>query len=129
MRAAPGRVRSGAFDFYERSADLMGEGFNVVVGEVRMHASTVTTIASQVRSASGGAQDSVGGGAFGQIGEFFASAITQACDELRQVGDRASRTVDEVQSGLSQVADAYQSVDDNHASLFDQAVPTVEVQA
>ena len=94
-----------------------------------MHASTVTTIASQVRSASGSAQDSVGGGAFGQIGEFFASAITQACDELRQVGDRASQTVDEVQSGLSQIADAYQSVDDNHASLFDSAVPTAEAQA
>jgi methyl-accepting chemotaxis protein len=107
----------------------MGEGFNVVVGEVRMHASTVTTIASQVRSASSNAQDSVGGGAFGQIGEFFASAITQACDELRQVGDRASQTVDEVQSGLSQVADAYQSVDENHASLFDQAVPSAGVRA
>jgi methyl-accepting chemotaxis protein len=101
----------------------MGEGFNVVVGEVRSHAQTVTTIASQVRSASGGAQESVGGGAFGQIGEFFASAITQACGELRTIGDRASQTVDQVQSGLSQVADAYQSVDDNHASLFGKAVP------
>jgi len=101
----------------------MGEGFNVVVGEVRAHATTVTTIASQVRSASSGAQDSVGGGAFGQIAEFFASAITQACDELRQVTDRASQTVDQVQSGLSQVADSYQAVDDNHASLFDRAVP------
>jgi methyl-accepting chemotaxis protein len=107
----------------------MGEGFNVVVGEVRAHASTVTTVASQVRSAAAGAQDSVGGGAFGQIGEFFASAITQACNELRQVGDRASQTVDQVQSGLSQVAEAYQSVDDNHASLFDKAVPAGEAQA
>jgi methyl-accepting chemotaxis protein len=101
----------------------MGEGFNVVVGEVRAHATTVTTIASQVRSASGGAQDSVGGGAFGEIGEFFASAITQACDVLRQVTDQASQTVDQVQSGLSQIADAYQAVDENHASLFDKAVP------
>jgi methyl-accepting chemotaxis protein len=107
----------------------MGEGFNVVVGEVRAHASTVSTVASQVRSAAAGAQDSVGGGAFGQIGEFFASAITQACNELRQVGDRASQTVDQVQSGLSQVAEAYQSVDDNHASLFDKAVPAGEAQA
>jgi hypothetical protein len=101
----------------------MGEGFNVLVGEVRTHASTVTTIASQVRSASGGAQESVGGGAFGQIGEFFAAAISQACGELQSIGDRASQTVDQVQSGLLQVADAYQSVDDNHASLFDKAVP------
>ena len=107
----------------------MGEGFNVVVGEVRAHASTVTTVASQVRSAAAGAQDSVGGGAFGQIGEFFASAITQACNELRQVGDRASQTVDQVQSGLSQIAEAYQAIDDNHASLFNKAVPSAEAQA
>ena len=106
----------------------MGEGFNVVVGEVRMHATTVTTIASQVRSASSGAQDSVGG-AFGQIAEFFASAISQACGELRSVTDATSRTVDQIQSGLSQVADAYQSVDDNHASLFSRAVPVGETQA
>jgi methyl-accepting chemotaxis protein len=107
----------------------MGEGFNVVVGEVRAHATVVTTIATQVRSASSGAQDSVGGGAFGQIGEFFASAITQACNELRQVGDRASQTVDQVQSGLSQIAEAYQAIDDNHASLFNKAVPSAEAQA
>ena len=102
----------------------MGEGFDVVVGEVRAHATTVTTVASQVRSASSGSQDSVGGGAFGQIAEFFASAITQACNELRSVTESASRTVEQVQSGLSQVADAYQSVDEGHAALFDKAVPT-----
>jgi methyl-accepting chemotaxis protein len=106
----------------------MGEGFNVVVGEVRAHATTVTTIASQVRSASSGVQDSVGG-AFGQIAEFFASAITQACSELRSVTDATSQTVDQVQSGLSQVADAYQAVDENHASLFGKAVPTGGAQA
>ena len=107
----------------------MGEGFNVVVGEVRAHATTVTTVASQVRSASSGAQDSVSGGAFGQIAEFFASAITQACGELRSVTDTASRTVDQVQSGLSQVADAYQRVDENHAEIFGKAVPTGGGQA
>ena len=106
----------------------MGEGFNVVVGEVRAHATTVTTIASQVRSASSGVQDSVNG-AFGQIGEFFASAISQACGELRSVIDGTSQTVDQVQSGLSQVADAYQAVDENHATLFSKAVPTGETQA
>jgi methyl-accepting chemotaxis protein len=101
----------------------MGEGFNVVVGEVRAHAETVTTVASQVRSAAGGAQDSVSGGAFGEIGEFFAAAISRACDELRSVGDFTGQTVDQVRSGLSQVADAYQRVDDNHASIFGNAVP------
>ena len=108
----------------------MGDGFNVVVGEVRAHATVVTTIASRVRSASGGAQDSVGGGAFGQVGEFFAAAISQACAELREIGGVASETVDQVQSGLAQVADAYQAVDDNHAGLFGRAVPVVgEVRA
>jgi phage-related protein len=107
----------------------MGEGFNVVVGEVRAHAATVTTVASQVRSASSGALDSVSGGAFGEIGEFFASAITQACNELRSVADTAGQTVDQVRSGLSQVADAYQAVDDNHAALFGRAVPSGETQA
>ena len=101
----------------------MGEGFNVVVGEVRAHATTVTTIASQVRSASGGAQESVGGGAFGEIAEFFASFLSQACGELRSIGELAGQTVEQVQSGLSAVADAYQSVDDNHMALFNKAVP------
>lgn len=104
----------------------MGEGFNVVVGEVRAHATVVTTIASQVRSASGGAQESVGGGAFGEIGEFFASAISQACGELASIGELAGQTVEQVQSGLSAVADAYQAVDDNHMALFNKAVPTAE---
>lgn len=83
------------------------------------------SIASAVRSASGGAQESVGGGAFGEIAEFFAQAIVQACGELREVGEFASRTVDQVQSGLSQVADAYAAIEDNHASLFERAVPVI----
>jgi uncharacterized protein YukE len=107
----------------------MGTGFNVSIGEVRAHATTVTTVATQVRSASSSAQDSVGGGAFGQIGQFFASAITQACNELRQGIGGASQTVDQVESGLTQVADAYQAIDDRHASLFDKAVPTRGAQA
>jgi methyl-accepting chemotaxis protein len=104
----------------------MGSGFNVSIGEVRAHATTVTTVASMVRSASDNAYDSVGGGAFGQIGQFFAQAITQAADELRQGITRASQTVDEVQSGLSQVADAYQAIDERHMALFQAAVPDPE---
>lgn len=103
----------------------MGEGFDVVVGEVRVHAETVTSVAEGVRSASSGAQDSVSGGAFGEIAEFFASMVTQACQELRSIGDSASQTVDQVVSGLSQVADAYQTVDDTHASHFTNAVPAM----
>ena len=94
-----------------------------------MHAQTVTSVAEAVRSASSTSQDSVAGGAFGQIAEFFASAITQACGELRSVTDRASQTVDQVVSGLGQVADGYEAVDERHASLFDQAVPTADSPA
>ena len=104
----------------------MGSGFNVSVGEVRAHATTVTTVASMVRSASGNAQDSVGGGAFGQIGQFFAQAISQAADELREGINRASQTVEQVQSGLNQVADAYEAIDERHMELFKAAVPEPE---
>jgi flagellar hook-basal body complex protein FliE len=101
----------------------MGSGFNVTVGEVRAHATTVSTVAAMVRSASGSAQDSVGGGAFGQIGQFFAQFITQAADQVRQDIARASQTVEQVQSGLGQVADAYQAIDERHMTLFNTAVP------
>jgi hypothetical protein len=104
----------------------MADGFDVVVGEVRAHAEAVTSVAEAVRSASSGSRDAVSGGAFGQIAEFFASVMTQACGEVRSVADRASVTVDQVVAGLSAVADAYQAVDERHASLFDQAVPTAE---
>jgi hypothetical protein len=101
----------------------MGSGFNVSVGEVRAHATTVTTVATMVRSASTNAQDSVSGGAFGQVGQFFAQAVTQAAAELRDDINRASQTVDQVQSGLDQIADSYESIDERHMALFDAAVP------
>jgi hypothetical protein len=104
----------------------MGSGFNVSIGEVRAHATTVTTVATMVRSASGNAQDSVGGDAFGQIGQFFAQAISQAADQLREGINRASQTVEQVQSGLDQVADAYEAIDERHMSLFKAAVPEPE---
>lgn len=107
----------------------MSSDFNVSVGEVRAHAETVTTVASMVRSASANAQDSVGGGAFGQIGEFFAQAITQAAAELREGIDRASQTVEQVQSGLSQVANAYQAADEQHMALFRAVAPELEASA
>lgn len=104
----------------------MGSDFNVSVGEVRAHAETVSTVAMMVRSASGSAQDSVGGGAFGQIGQFFAQAITQAAAELREGIDRAGQTVEQVQSGLHQVADAYEVADQQHMSLFRAVAPELE---
>ena len=99
----------------------MGEGFNVNIDEVRTHAETVGTVAANVRSVAGGAQDSVSGGAFGQIAEFFASAITGAANEVRQTMNGASQTVDQVQTGLTLVADGYQSMEERHITVFTAA--------
>jgi len=96
----------------------MGTGFNVNTSEIRGHADTVSGIAGDVRSASGSAQDSVSGGAFGQIGEFFASAITGAADELRNGITTAGQTVEQVQQGLTTVVDDYQSIDDQRGQVF-----------
>lgn len=96
----------------------MGDDFNVNVGEVRAHAQTVGSIAATVRSVADGAQDSVSGGAFGEIAEFFASAITGAADVVRQSLNNASQTVDQVQTGLGQAADGYQTTEDHHVQVF-----------
>jgi hypothetical protein len=96
----------------------MAEYFNVNIGEVRAHAETVSTIAANVRSVAGGAQDSVSGGAFGELAEFFASTITGAADLVRQTMNSASQTVDQVQTGLGQVADRYQTIEEQHVHAF-----------
>lgn len=99
----------------------MGEGFNVNVDEVRAHAQTVGSIAASVRSAAGNASDSVSGGAFGQIAEFFASAITSAADVVRQSMNNAGQTVGQVQAGLNQAADGYQTIENEHVRVFSVA--------
>ena len=99
----------------------MGDGFNVNIDEVRAHARTVGDIAGTVRSVASGAQDSVSGGAFGQIAEFFASAITGAADTVRQSMGHAGETVDQVRSGLDKAADGYQTIEDQHVSVFTTA--------
>jgi hypothetical protein len=99
----------------------MGEGFNVNVDEVRTHAQAVGDVAADVRSAAGSAQDSVSGGAFGEIAEFFASAITGAADVVRQTVNGASQTVDQVQSGLTLAADGYQAMEERHVQVFSVA--------
>jgi uncharacterized protein YukE len=96
----------------------MGDDFNVNVGEVRAHAQTVGNIAANVRSVAGGATDSVSGGAFGEIAEFFASAITGAADAVRTTMNDASQTVDQVQTGLNLAADGYQMTEDRHVQVF-----------
>ncbi|HEX6360070.1 type VII secretion target [Actinophytocola sp.] len=99
----------------------MGDDFNVSVGEVRTHAQTVGNIAASVRSVASGAQDSVSGGAFGVIAEFFASAITGAADVVRQSMNNAGDAVDQVQTGLVQAADNYQATEDHHVQVFSVA--------
>jgi hypothetical protein len=96
----------------------MGDDFNVNVDQVRAHAQAVGEIAATVRSVAGSAQDSVSGGAFGEIAEFFASAITGAADIVRQTMDGASQTVDQVQTGLKLAADGYQMTEDEHVRAF-----------
>lgn len=96
----------------------MGDDFNVHVDEVRAHAQTVGSIAANVRSVAGSATDSVSGGAFGEIAEFFASAITGAADMVRQSVNNASETVDQVQTGLNLVADGYQATEERHVQVF-----------
>lgn len=95
----------------------MGD-FNVNVDQVRAHAQTVGEIAASVRSVAGGAQDSVSGGAFGEIAEFFASAITGAADVVRQTMNDAGQTVDQVQAGLNLTADGYRSIEEEHVRVF-----------
>lgn len=96
----------------------MGEGFNVSVDEVRTHAQSVGDVAENVRSVAGGAQDSVSGGAFGEIAEFFASAITGAADVVRQTMNGASQNVDQVKTGLNLAADGYQAMEERHVQVF-----------
>lgn len=96
----------------------MDNGFTVVVDEVRAHASTVAAIAGEVRGSGSAAQDSVSGGAYGAIGEFFASAITAACGDVRDVIGQASESVQQVETGLRGSADLYEHNDERHASLY-----------
>jgi uncharacterized protein YukE len=99
----------------------MVDEFNVNIDEVRAHAQTVGGIAATVRSVAGSASDSVSGDAFGVIAEFFASAITGAADVVRQSMNNASQTVDQVQTGLTLVADCYQTIEQQHVKVFSLA--------
>lgn len=96
----------------------MGEAFDVNVGEVRVHSSTVATLSTQVQSACGAAQASVHGNAYGMIGQFFAAALMLAGDQARDGILTAARSFMDVRAGLNAVADLYQQVDETHAELM-----------
>ena len=96
----------------------MGDGFDVNVGEVRMHCTTVATYSSQVNAAFGAAQSSVHDNAYGVVGAFFAGAMMMASDQAREGILKAAKSLNDVQAGLKAVADLYQQVDDAHAQLL-----------
>lgn len=97
---------------------MTGDGFTVDPGEVRAHASAVANIATQVNSISRTTKEAMNGGTYGMVGEFFASAIMQSCGDVRDRIADASRAVGDVRTGLGSSADAYQQVDDLHATLL-----------
>jgi hypothetical protein len=94
------------------------DGFNVNVGEMRVHSSTVATLSSQVSSASQTAQASVHDNAYGLIGQFFAAALMMASDQVRDGILKAAKSFSDVQAGLTAVTNLYQQVDQAHADLL-----------
>ncbi|HEV2781703.1 MAG TPA: type VII secretion target [Actinophytocola sp.] len=96
----------------------MGDGFDVNVGEVRAHCRTVSTISNQVSSAVGAAGASVHGDAYGTIGQFFAAAMMLASDQAREGILKAAQSIADIHTGLTEVANLYQQVDETHAQLL-----------
>jgi hypothetical protein len=96
----------------------MDGSFTVHTGEVRSHAATVSTISNQVSSACGAAQASVGGNAYGMIGQFFAAAMMLAGDQVREGIMKGAQSFMDVSTGLRSVAELYQQVDEAHAQLL-----------
>lgn len=94
----------------------MGDSFSVNVAEVRSHATTVGTLAGQVREATTAAQTSVSGDAYGLIGQFFASAIIEACGTGQEGFAKAAQTVDQMRDGLNATAELYQGIDQSNAT-------------
>ncbi|SDD28924.1 type VII secretion target [Actinokineospora iranica] len=95
----------------------MGSGFDVDVAAVRVHAHTVATISTRVGSATGSAR-SVSDGAYGLIGQFFATAITGACGDVLDGVRKVATAVDDVRAGLETVAREYERTDAGNAATF-----------
>ncbi|OLF05664.1 type VII secretion target [Actinophytocola xanthii] len=96
----------------------MSDGFDVSVEELRRHAAAVGDLAGQVSSAGAATPPPVGGDAFSTIGAFFTQALVSAGEQLREALETGTRSVADVQTGLSAVADVYERVDDTHAQLL-----------
>lgn len=94
----------------------MGDGFNVNVGDVRSHSSTVATISTQVHAACNA--PSASDNAYGEIGKFFAAALILASSQVRDGIMQAVKSFMDFQSGLKAVADAYHEADQAHAELM-----------
>ncbi len=95
----------------------MGDKFDVDVGEVRAHAATVGSVSEQVNAAQA-THPAVAEGAFGEVAAFFATAVTSAGEEIRDVIAASARSVSNVQGGLDATADLYEQIDDRHAQLL-----------
>jgi hypothetical protein len=96
----------------------MGDAFEINVGDLRQHASTVATISSEVNMACQLAQAALQGNAYGVIGQFLALALMQAGGDVRDVILKAVKSFTDVQSGLKAVADLYEQVDKAHADIL-----------
>src|SRR5881398_2676006 len=96
----------------------MSDSFNVTVTEVRKHSDTVQQIAAVVGAARAAAAPSVGDGAYGLVGQFFAAAITAAAGSVLDGIKTAAQSVDDVRTGLRDTAADYERIDRVHARAF-----------
>jgi type IV secretory pathway TrbL component len=96
----------------------MGNQFSVDVAQVQQHAGTVSGLAGQVQQAAGTANAAVSGDAYGVIGQFFASAILQACGDIQGGITTAAQTMQSVSNGLKASGELYQRLDELSAAGF-----------
>lgn len=96
----------------------MGSQFSVDVGQVHQHASTVSGLAGQVQQAATTANSAVSGDAYGVIGQFFASAVLQACGDIQGGIGTAAQTMQSMSNGLRATGELYQRLDELGASGF-----------
>jgi hypothetical protein len=96
----------------------MGNQFSVDVAQVQEHASTVSGLAGQVQQAANTANSAVSGDAYGVIGQFFASAILQACGDIQGGIGTAAQTMQTMSNGVRAAGELYERLDQLSASGF-----------
>lgn len=96
----------------------MGNQFSVDVAQVQEHATTVSGLAGQVQQAASSANAAVSGDAYGVIGQFFASAVLQACGSIQGGISTAAQTVQTMSTGLKSAGELYHQLDQLNANGF-----------